>query len=90
MKARRPILLPILVLLLASLPSQFQEKSCKAQRVVDGDTLLIVNLEWVTPIRTDILEFHGSKKIHLHAERTGRNLKTMQVLGKRASGLPKS
>jgi endonuclease YncB( thermonuclease family) len=83
MKARRLILLPFLVFLLASLPSHSQNKFYTVKRVVDGDTLLLTNWERVRVIGTNTPEVHESPKLHRDAERTGRNVKTIIALGRR-------
>jgi micrococcal nuclease len=54
-------------------------------RVIDGDTLLLNNGERVRLIGVDTPEVHVSKKLYKDAQRSQRDIKTIQALGKRAS-----
>jgi len=90
MKARRLILLSFLVFLLVSLPSHSQDNHYRVKRVVDGDILLLTNGERVRLIGVDTPEVHESKKLYRDAERTGRDIKTIKALGKKASAFTKS
>ena len=90
MKAWRRFLFPFLILLLLSATSYSQDKFYRVKRVVDGDTLLLTNGERVRLIGVDTPEVHESKKLHRDAERTGRDIKTIKALGKRASAFTKS
>ncbi len=90
MKARRLTLLTFSVLLLVSLPSLSQDKIYKVKRVVDGDTLLLTNGERVRLIGVDTPEVHHSEKLDRDAQSTGRDIKTIKALGKKASAFTKS
>ncbi len=90
MKARRLTLLTFSVLLLVSLPSHSQDKIYKVKRVVDGDTLLLTNGERVRLIGVDTPEVHDSEKLDRDAQSTGRDIKTIKALGKKASAFTKS
>lgn len=54
-------------------------------RVVDGDTVVLSNGEKVRLIGIDTPEVYESGKLHSDAERTGKDIKTIQALGKKAS-----
>jgi micrococcal nuclease len=54
-------------------------------RVVDGDILLLANGERVRLIGVDTPEMHESEKLHADAERSRRDIETIQELGRRAS-----
>jgi len=60
------------------------------KRVVDGDTLLLKEGQRVRLIGVDTPEVHISKKLYRDAERSGRDIKTIRELGKRASDFVKS
>jgi micrococcal nuclease len=60
------------------------------KRVVDGDTLLLKNGQRVRLIGVDTPEVHTSKKLYRDAERSGKDVKTIRKLGKRASDFVKS
>ena len=90
MKAWRRFLFPFLILLLLSATSYSQDKFYRVKRIVDVDTLLLTNGERVRLIGVDTPEVHESKKLHRDAERTGRDIKTIKALGKRASAFTKS
>ena len=90
MKAWRQFLFPFLILLLLSAPSHSQDKFYRVKRVVDGDTLLLTNGKRVRLIGVDTPEVHESKKLYRDAERTGRDIKTIKALGRKASAFTKS
>ena len=90
MKAWRQFLFPFLILLLLSAPSHSQDKFYRVKRVVDGDTLLLTNGKRVRLIGVDTPEVHESKKLYRGAERTGRDIKTIKALGRKASAFTKS
>ena len=90
MKAWIQLLFPFLVLLLLSVPSHSQDRFYRVKRVVDGDTLLLTNGDRVRLIGVDTPEVHPSKKLYRDAERTGRDIKTIIAMGKKASAFTKS
>ncbi len=90
MKAWRRFLLPLLILQFLSAASYSQDNLYRVKRVVDGDTLLLTNGERVRLIGVDTPEVHESKKLYRDAQRTGRDIKTIKALGKRASAFTKS
>ena len=53
-------------------------------RVVDGDTVVLSNGERVRLIGIDTPEIHFSKKLLRDAEKTERDIETIQRLGERA------
>ncbi len=54
-------------------------------RVVDGDTLKLSNGEKVRLIGVDTPEIHFSKKLLKDSEKSHKDIKTIQALGKRAA-----
>jgi len=84
------ILSPIFLLLPLIPLSSSYEKVYRVKRVVDGDTLLSANGERVRLIGVDTPEVHKSKKLYRDAERTGRDIKTIKALGRKASAFTKS
>lgn len=82
------ILLPLLVLLLLSVPlfSQAADpQTAWVKRVVDGDTPLITNGERDRLIGVYTPEIHEFKKLYWDAERSGSDIKTIKELGRKAS-----
>ena len=80
--------LSFLVLLFLSGPLSSQAADLQTawvERVVDGDTLLLINGERVRLIGDDIPEVHESKKFYRDAEGTGTDIKTIKTLGRRGS-----
>lgn len=59
-------------------------------RVVDGDTLKLSNRERVRLIGVDTPELHYSDKLVRDARKTGRDVKTIQALGAKASAFTKA
>jgi micrococcal nuclease len=55
------------------------------RRVVDGDTLTLSNGEKVRLLGIDTPELHHSEKLVRDARRSGRDIATIQKLGKRAA-----
>ena len=89
-RAWRRVLFPLLALFLLSAASHSQDNLYRVKRVVDGDTLLLTNGDRGRLIRVDTPEVHESKKLYRDAERTGRDIKTIRALGKKASAFTKS
>jgi hypothetical protein len=58
--------------------------------MVDGDTLFLTNGERVRLIGVDTPEVHESKKLYRDAERTGRDIRTINAFGTKASAFTKS
>jgi len=54
------------------------------ERAVDGDTLKLENGERVRLIGIDTPEMHESEKLQRDSQRTGRDVRTIQELGRRA------
>ena len=84
---RQKIFLTLFVLLLLFIPLSSQaadSQTAWVKRTVDGDTLLLTNGERVRLIGVDTPEVHESKKLYRDAERTGRNIKTIKALGRKA------
>lgn len=90
MKSWMQILIPSLILLLLFALLHSEDKSYRVKRVIDGDTLLLTNGERVRLIGVDTPEVHQSQKLYRDAERTGRDIKTIQALGKKASAFTRS
>ena len=78
----REIFIPFFVFLLLSVPLFFQAAWVK--EAVDGDSLLLTNGERVRLIGADTPEVHESKKLYRDAQRSGRDIKTIKALGRRA------
>lgn len=55
------------------------------QRVIDGDTFLLSDGQRVRLIGIDTPEKHVSEKLHRDAARTGTDIRTIQLLGERAT-----
>lgn len=66
------------------------EESYYVERVVDGDTLKLSNKERVRLIGVDTPEVHYSDKLVRDAKKSGKDVKTIQALGERASNFTKS
>jgi micrococcal nuclease len=86
----RKVFLPLFVLLFPSIPLFSHSQAANTQtvrvrRVVDGDTLLLINGERVRLIGVDTLEVHESKKLYRDAKRSGRDIKNIKALGGRSS-----
>ena len=60
------------------------------ERVVDGDTLKLSGQQRVRLIGIDTPEVHYSQKLFKDAERSHREIKTIQALGKKASDFTKN
>ena len=60
------------------------------ERVVDGDTLKLSNGERVRLIGIDTPEVHQSDKLLRDAKKSGKDVKTIQSLGQKASDFVKS
>ena len=91
-KPRQKIFLLFLVLLFLCFPLSSQaadSQTAWVERVVDGDTLLLTNGERVRLIGVDTPEVHQSKKLYRDAKRSGRDIKTIKALGRRASAFTK-
>src|SRR5262249_48465091 len=62
-------------------------------RCVDGDTLAVVRngqAEKIRLIGVDTPELHESEKLHRDAQRTGRDVRAIQALGRKASDFVKT
>lgn len=59
------------------------------QRVIDGDTLKLSNGERVRLIGVDTPEVHYSDKLLKDANRSGKDIRTIQALGRKASDFTK-
>lgn len=91
-KPRQKIFLLFFVLLFLCFPLSSQaadSQTAWVERVVDGDTLLLTNGERVRLIGVDTPEVHQSKKLYRDAKRSGRDIKTIKALGRRASAFTK-
>jgi micrococcal nuclease len=53
-------------------------------RAVDGDTLKLENGERVRLIGIDTPEMHESNKLYKDSQRTGRDIRTIQAMGKKS------
>jgi micrococcal nuclease len=53
-------------------------------RVIDGDTILIETGEKVRLIGIDTPEMHESSKLYRDSQRTGRDIRTIRAMGRRA------
>jgi len=83
----REIFIPFFVFLLLSVPLFFQAadfQTAWVKEAVDGDSLLLTNGERVRLIGADTPEVHESKKLYRDAQRSGRDIKTIKALGRRA------
>jgi micrococcal nuclease len=89
MVRRNRIFLVLLVLSLFFSLFCLAQESHIVKRVVDGDTLLLANGERVRLIGVDTPEAHVSKKLYADAQRTQRDIETIQALGKKASAFTK-
>jgi micrococcal nuclease len=91
-RANQKILLTLFVLLFLYVSPSSQagdSQTAWVKRAVDGDTLLLTNGERVRLIGVDTPEVHESKKLYRDAERSGKDIKTIKALGRRASALTK-
>lgn len=59
-------------------------------RVVDGDTIKLSNNERIRLIGVDTPELHYSDKLLRDSKRSGKDIKTIQSLGAKASGFTKN
>lgn len=75
----------ILVILFSLITHSAFAETVFVERVIDGDTIELSTGERVRLIGIDTPEVYESNKLHRDAERTGRDIKTIKALGKRAS-----
>lgn len=75
----------ILVILFSLITPSVYGEAVFVERVIDGDTIEISTGERVRLIGIDTPEVYESNKLRSDAERTGRDIKTIQALGKKAS-----
>ncbi|MBF0594386.1 MAG: thermonuclease family protein [Candidatus Omnitrophica bacterium] len=82
------ISLALLILLLVYPSWQAQKPPVtglvRVERVVDGDTIKLVGGERVRLLGIDTPELHESAKLLRDAQRSGKDIKTIQKLGQRA------
>jgi micrococcal nuclease len=71
-------------------PVAGQYDNVLVSRVVDGDTLKLSNNEKVRLIGIDTPEMHESEKLYRDSRKSGRDAKTIQVLGKRSYAFTRS
>lgn len=71
-------------------PKPAKEDFFYISRVVDGDTVKLSNGQKMRLIGVDTPEVHYSNKLLKDSDRTGRDIKTIQALGRKASDFTKN
>jgi micrococcal nuclease len=74
---------------LFSMGKKYDYENILVKRVVDGDTLVLENEEWVRLIGIDTPEIHETQKLYRDAVRTKQDVRVIKAMGMEASNFTK-